>query len=187
MSKKLIKVNELEIPIYEKNGEDFFNLTELAKKFGSGNPQEKIRNWMRNKDTLNFLETYESLYNPDFNTGHMTGIKENNSRNNTRVSAGDYIAATNAKFMKVEKGRYGGVFANFDISAHFMMWLSSAWQIFFIKDYHRMKMKELEEKDSLLSDIFYAQKNVDNLMESLRYEQDRLALLKRKQAKKLKK
>lgn len=187
MSKKLIKVNELEIPIHEKGGEDYFNLTELAKKFSEGNPQEKIRNWMRNKDTLHFLEIYESMYNKDFNTGQMTGIKDNNSRNNTRVSVSDYVTATNAKFMRAEKGRYGGVFANFDISAHFMMWLSSAWQIFFIKDYHRMKLKELEEKDSLLSDVFYAQKNVDNLTESLRFEQDRLELLKKKQVQKIKK
>ena len=187
MSKKLIKVNKIEIPIYEKEGKDFFNLSELAKKFGEGNHQEKIRNWMRNKDTLNFLETYESLYNEKFNSGHMTGIKENNLRNNARVSASDYISATNAKFMKVEKGRYGGVYANFDIAAHFMMWLSSVWQIFFIKDYHRLKMKELDEDDRLLIDIFFAQKNVDNLMESLRNEEDRLAFLKEKQTRKLKK
>ena len=187
MSKKLIKVNKIEIPIYEKEGKDFFNLSELAKKFGEGNPREKVRSYMRNKDTLNFLGTYEGTYNANFNVGEFAHIKENNLRNNSKVSISDYISATNAKFMKVEKGRYGGVYANFDIAAHFMMWLSSVWQIFFIKDYHRLKMKELDEDDRLLTDIFFAQKNVDNLMESLRNEEDRLAFLKEKQTRKLKK
>jgi len=176
-AKKKLHIEGKEVTIREENGMEWFSLNELAKKFSKGDSSIKIRNYFTNKDNLNFLETYEGVYNEEFNSTGMGQVRNNNLRNDTKVSPGDYVTQTNAKFIKVKQGRYGGTFANFDIASHFMMWLSSIFMVYFIRDYRRMKEIELQESKSLQT--FYAQKNVDNLMETLRNEQDRLELLKK--------
>jgi len=179
--KKKLEIQGKRITIREEEGIDWFSLNELAKKFSEGDASVKIRNYFTNKDNLNFLETYEGVYNEDFSLAGMGLIRNNNLRNDTKVSSGDYVTKTNAKFIKVKEGRYGGTFANFDVASHFMMWLSSIFLVYFIRDYRRMKEIELKENKSLQA--FYAQKNVDNLLETLRNEQDRLELLKKQKTK----
>jgi len=144
-TRKKLHIEGKEITIKEENGLEWFSLNELAKKFSKGDTSVKVRNYFTNKDNLNFLETYEQVYNEEFNLTGMGRVKDNNLRNDTKVSPGDYVAQTNAKFIKVKQGRYGGTFANFDIASHFMMWLSSVFMVYFIRDYRRMKLIELEE------------------------------------------
>lgn len=184
MSKRKIKVENQEITIERSAGVEWFNLNELAKKFGKNNPTESIRSWMKRTDTLNYLDAYEQIYNPDFKVDEMNKFVREAIKNNTKISSEKYVKKTNAKFLKTSRGQYGGTFANFDIAAHFMMWLSSVFQIWFVRDYRRMK--EAEVSDELRLEKFYAQKNVDNLMESLRNEQERLENLNEK-TKKVKK
>ena len=174
--KKTLKIEGKEITIRDEDGLEWFSLNELSKKFSQGDSSIKIRNYFTNKDNLNFLETYEKVYNKDFNSTGMGLVKLNNLRNDTKVSAGDYVEKTNAKFIKVKQGRHGGTFATFDIASHFMMWLSSIFMVYFIRDYRRMKEIEMKENNNL--QLFFAEKNVDNLLETLRNEQDRIGLLK---------
>ena len=178
MKKSKLEIQGKSINLEEENGIEWFSLTELASKFAQGRPAESIRSWMKKFDTLNYLEAYEELYNPDFNVGQMPHVKDRFLRNNKKVNIQEYINETNAKFIRVKQGRYGGTFANFDIAAHFMMWISSAFQVWFVGDYRRMK--EEEKRRAAQGQIFYAQKNVDNLQESLRNELDRLTELKEK-------
>ena len=174
--KKKLEIEGKEITIRDEDGLEWFSLNEMAKKFSQGDASVKIRNYFTNKDNLNFLETYEKVYNKDFNSTGMGLVKLNNLRNDTKVSAGDYVQKTNAKFIKVKQGRHGGTFATFDIASHFMMWLSSIFMVYFIRDYRRMKEIEMKESNNL--QLFFAEKNVDNLLETLRNEQDRIGLLK---------
>lgn len=178
MSKKKFKVEGKEITVEKEGDIEWFNLNELAKKFGKTNPTESIRSWMKKTDTLNYLDAYEQIYNPDFKVDEMDRFIRDAIKNNTKVSAQDYAKKTNAKFLKSSRGRYGGTFANFDIATNFMMWISSVFQIWFVRDYRRLK--EAEIKEELKLEKFYAQKNVDNLMESLRNEQSRLEALNKK-------
>jgi len=178
MSKKKFKVENQEITVQKLEGIEWFSLNELAKKFGKNNPTESIRSWMKKTDTLNYLDAYEQIYNPDFKVDEMNKFVREAIKNNTKVSTEDYIKTTGAKFLKTSRGRYGGTFANFDIATNFMMWLSSVFQIWFVRDYRRMK--EIELSEELKLEKFYAQKNVDNLMESLRNEQNRLEQLRTK-------
>lgn len=88
------------------------------------------------------------------------------------MTLADYEKASKSPFVHVQTGRNGGSWAVFQIASEFMMWISARFKVWFIKDYEQMKRKELLESKNL--DKFFAQKNVDNLLESLRYEQDRL-------------
>ncbi len=178
MSKKKLKIENREVTVERSQGMEWFNLNELAKQFGKNNPTESIRSWMKKTDTLNYLDAYEQIYNPDFNADEMTKFIRQAIKNNTKVSTEQYVKSTNAKFLRTSRGRNGGTFANFDVATHFMMWLSSVFQIWFVRDYRRMKEAEYEQE--LRLEKFYAQKNVDNLMESLRNEQDRLEILQKK-------
>ena len=182
----LVKGNK--IGYEEKDGIEWFSMTDLAKHFGKGEPSEIIRSWLKKKDTLDYLETYESMFNEDFNLGHMPQIKDEFTKNGVSPSVKQYTEQTNAKFIRAKTGRYGGTFGNFDISIHFLMWISSVFQIWFIRDYREMKEKQLLNAKStkLTGEEWESQKKIDNLMETLRLEQDRLDKL-RKEKQKLKK
>jgi len=178
MATKKIKVEDKEITIQNSDGIEWFDLNELARQFGKNNPKESIRSWIKKTDTLNYLDAYEQIYNPNFKSAEMTKFIREAIKNNTKVSTEQYVKTTNAKFLKTKRGRNGGTFVNFDIATHFMMWLSSVFQIWFVRDYRRMK--EAEKEEELKLEQFYAEKNVDNLIETLRNEQERLELIEKK-------
>jgi len=181
MKKEKFSINGKPVKYEEIDGIEWFSLTDLAKHFGKGRPAETLRSWLKNSDTLNYLEEYEKTFNPDFNVGQMPHVKSDFSKNYNKPSVKKYVKKTNAKFLKAKEGRAGGTYASFDIAIQFCMWISSKFQIWFIRDYR--KMKELEQNAMLNYEEWKTQKNIDAAMDILRFEQDALEIIDAKKKK----
>jgi hypothetical protein len=101
-----------------------------------------ISDWLRNRNTIEFLGIWESVYNPTFNYGEFAIIKSKVGLNNYKLSAKDWINSTNAVGIKSTTGRYGGTFAHPDIAFEFGMWISPEFKIYLIKEFQRLKEEE---------------------------------------------
>ena len=138
-----ITVKNTEITIIVKNEQDFISLTDMAKNFGGGNV---IENWLRNKDTIDFLGIWEQLYNLDFNSLEFEGIKNQAGYNRFTLSAKKWIEKTHATGIIAKTGRYGGTFAQKDIAFEFGSWLSAEFKLYLIKEFQRLKDEENRTK-----------------------------------------
>jgi hypothetical protein len=101
-----------------------------------------ISDWLRNRNTVEFLGIWESVYNPDFNYGEFAIIKSQAGLNNYKISAKDWVEKTNAIGLKATAGRYGGTYAHKDIAFEFGMWISAEFKIYLIKEFQRLKADE---------------------------------------------
>ena len=140
----IIVINDVEI-IVERGfygQEDYISLTDMTKSFEGGSVL--IEQWVRNKDTIVFLGTWEKLYNPDFNSPEFEGIKNDAGTSNFYLSTKKWIEKTNAKGILASAGRYGGTFAHKDIAFEFGSWLSPEFKLYLIKEYQRLKNDENE-------------------------------------------
>ncbi len=138
--KKTINVEGTDISLLTNSNNDFISLTDIDAGFEGGG--RHIENWLRNQNTIEYLETWEELYNPDFNSMQIHGIKEQLGANRFLMSAKKWIAATNAIGIKAKAGRYGGTFAHPDIAFHFCLWLSPRFQLYIVKEFQRLKTEE---------------------------------------------
>ncbi len=138
-----IIVKDTEITIVRKNENDFISLTDMSKNFGGSSV---IENWLRNKDTIDFLGIWEQLYNPDFNSLEFEGIKNQAGYNRFTLSAKKWIEKTNAIGLIAKTGRYGGTFAQKDIAFEFGSWLSAEFKLYLIKEFQRLKDEESRSK-----------------------------------------
>lgn len=143
MSKKIINVQGHNISvILDKGDEDYICLTDMAK-FKDG--EFYISDWIRNTDTIEYLGTWETLNNLDFNYGEFTTIKNESGGRAYRISVKDWVKRTNAIGIKSTAGRYGGTYAHKDIAFNFGMWLSPSFQLYVVKEFQRLKEQESSE------------------------------------------
>jgi hypothetical protein len=147
MKKKTITVQGTEIRLYPQDEEDFFSLTDIARKFNKDNPSILIVNWFRNKDTIEFLGVWEKLYNPDFNLIEFDKIKNEAGYNRFVLSATRWINDTTAIGIRSKAGRYGGTYAHKDIALAFCYWLSPPFQLYIIKEFQRLKEEESNQQN----------------------------------------
>ena len=123
MSKKLtIKVEGAEIKLFNRKGEDFVSLTDMARRFNS-RTEVVIQNWLRNRNTIEFLGLWESLHNPHFNHIEFDVIKSQTGLNTFYLSAKKWIEKTHAIGIESKAGRYGGTYAHPDIAFHRLSYL----------------------------------------------------------------
>jgi len=162
MSKKKIKVDNIEIRISEKGGKDFFCITDIAKKFNSKAPTETVRNYFRNGKNIEYMAAWEQLNNKGFNMVLADVIRIESYDNAFTLSAKEWIKRTGAIGIFSEVGRYGGTYASKDIAYQFAMWLSPVFQLFIVTEFDRLK--QIEEK----TDAFYLNKMFDNSLENNR-------------------
>ena len=146
MTKKMVKdtinAKGMEIAIYTENFQDeYISLTDIAK-YKSDEPNDVIKNWMRSKDTIEFLGLWEKLHNLDFKPVEFDGFKKSAGSNAFVLSPKKWIEATNAKGIISKSGRYGGTFAHSDIAFEFASWVSAEFKLYIIKDYKRLKTDE---------------------------------------------
>lgn len=140
--KETIHAKGIEISIYTTDFEnEFISLTDIAK-YKSDDPNATICNWMRNRDTLEFLGLWESLHNPDFKPLEFEGFRNNAGLNAFTMSPTKWIAGVNAIGISSKSGRYGGTFAHSDIAFEFASWISAEFKLYIIKDYKRLKTDE---------------------------------------------
>jgi hypothetical protein len=136
-----IDVKGVTIRVIKRNGQDYVSLTDMMK---SRDDEFLILNWLRNRNTVEFLGIWETVNNISFNPVEFDRIKTKAGLNNFRMSAKEWINATNSVGLLSTPGRYGGTFAHVDIAFEFGMWISAEFKVYLIKEFHRLK--ELESK-----------------------------------------
>ncbi|WPR74484.1 KilA-N domain-containing protein [Algoriphagus sp. NG3] len=137
--KKTIEVKGNVITILNEVGLDYISLTDMLK---SKEGDFFISDWLRNRNTVEFLGIWESVYNPDFNYGEFAIIKSQAGLNSYKLSVKDWVLKTNAIGLKAKAGRYGGTYAHSDIAFEFGMWISAEFKIYLIKEFKRLKEEE---------------------------------------------
>lgn len=141
---QIIEVQGSKIRLFQ-NDSDFICITDIAKKFEIG--VASIENWMRNRNTIEFLGTWELLKNPNFNSVGFDGIKTNVGLNTFKISVKKWIQETNAVGLKAKAGRYGGTYAHKDIAMQFCYWLSPTFQLYVIQEFERLKSDEAQHQN----------------------------------------
>jgi hypothetical protein len=141
MSKsRKIEVKHVETTVILKDNTDFISLTDMTLGFNEGSGL--IGKWITNKNTLEYLGTWEKINNPAFNYPEFGVIEKDAGVNRFIMSVGQWIERTKASGMLVKPGRYGGTYAHKDIAFHFAMWLSPEFQIYLVKEFQRLKEEE---------------------------------------------
>ena len=118
-----ITVQNTEITIIAVNGDDYISLTDLARH-KSDEPNAVIANWLRNRNTIEYLGIWEQLYNPDFKPTEFEGFRRQAGLNAFTLSPKKWTEATNAIGIIAKSGRYGGTYAHKDIALKFASWIS---------------------------------------------------------------
>ncbi|MFN5679633.1 MAG: KilA-N domain-containing protein [Flavobacteriia bacterium] len=136
--KKLI-VNDTSIQLMETNGFEYICLTDMVKaKDGAF----FVTDWLRNRNTLQYIGIWEQLTNPSFNYGEFAIIKTKAGLNNFKISVKDFVEQTNAISLQAKPGRYGGTYAHKDIAFEFAMWISPEFKIYLIREFQRIKAEK---------------------------------------------
>lgn len=136
-----LKVQEQEITIQNNSLGEFISLTDMLK---AKDGDFFISDWLRNRNTVEFLGVWESINNPVFNYGEFAIIKSKAGLNNYKLSVKEWITKTNAIGLKASSGRYGGTYAHIDIAFEFGMWISPEFKVYLIKEYKRLKLAEID-------------------------------------------
>ncbi len=136
-----IIVKDTNISILNIGGEDFVSLTDLARH-KSDDPTAVIGNWLRNRNTIEFLGIWESLYNPNFKHLEFEGFKREAGLNAFTLSPKKWIESTNAVGLISKSGRYGGTYAHKDIAFKFAGWISVEFELYIVKEFQRLKAEE---------------------------------------------
>lgn len=140
--KEKIHAKGLDISIYTEDFQnEFISLTDIAR-YKSDEPFIVINNWMRGKDTIEFLGLWEQLHNPDFKPIEFDRFRKEAGYNAFTLSPQKWIENTNAIGIVSKSGRYGGTFAHSDIAFEFASWISAEFKLYIIKDYKRLKNDE---------------------------------------------
>ena len=128
-----LKVLEYEINTKIINQEDYVSLTDIAKKVNEDEPRFVIQNWMRNKDTIDYLGLWESIYNPNFNRVGFEAVENESGRNRFTMSPTKWINSVNSIGMVTKAGKHGGgTYAHFDIAMEFASWISPEFKLYIV-------------------------------------------------------
>jgi hypothetical protein len=136
---KKIEVQGSEITIISIKNEDYISLTDMLK---AKDGDFFISDWLRNRNTVEFLGIWERIHNPDFNYGEYAIIKSQAGLNSYKISVKEWVAKTNAIGLTAKAGRYGGTYAHKDLAFEFGMWISAEFKIYLIKEFQRLKEEE---------------------------------------------
>jgi hypothetical protein len=138
--KNTINVQGTAITIVSHKEDDYISLTDMANKFGG---DDLIYNWMRNRNTVEFLGIWEQIHNPDFKGVEFDTFKKEAGLNSFRLTPKKWVEATNAIGIQSRAGRYGGgTYAHKDLAFEFGSWLSPEFKMYLIKEFQRLKEDE---------------------------------------------
>ena len=107
-----IIVNTTEVSVLNLNGEDYICITDMMK---AKDGEFFVTDWLRNRNTLEYIGIWEKIYNPNFNYGEFAIIKNQAGLNRFKISVKDFVQRTNAISLQSKAGRYGGTYAHRDI------------------------------------------------------------------------
>lgn len=134
-----IKVKDTEITISQINNEDFICITDMLK---AKDGDFFVTDWLRNRNTLEYIGTWEKVYNPNFNFEEFSHIANRSGLNSFKISVKEFVERTNAISIVAKAGRYGGTYAHKDIAFEFAMWISPEFKIYIVKEFQRLKNEE---------------------------------------------
>src|SRR3990167_6440419 len=137
-----IEVKGTEISIMTINNDDYISLTDMLK---AKDGDFFVSDWLRNRNTVEFLGIWERIYNSNFNYGEFATIKSQAGLNSYKISVKEWVEKTKAIGLKAMAGRYGGTYAHKDIAFEFGMWISPEFKIYLIKEFQRLKNEESEK------------------------------------------
>ena len=142
-----IEVQGIAVSVKAGGQADFVSLTDLARYKNPEFPKEVISNWLRLRNTVDYLGVWESINNPDFNWVGFDPIKKDAGTNGFVLSPKKWVEQTNAIGIKPSAGRYSsGTFAHSDIAFKFASWLSVEFELYVIKEFQRLKANESHQK-----------------------------------------
>jgi hypothetical protein len=143
----MAKINVLnnEIAVYSQNDEDYICITDIARYKNSDRTDDLIRNWLRNRNTIEFLGIWEQLNNPNFNPVEFDGFRKLAGLNSFTLTPSQWIEKTNAVGIISKPGRYGGTYAHKDIAFEFASWISVEFKLYLIKEFQRLKDEEFKQ------------------------------------------
>ena len=134
-----------EITVITREDDDYISLTDIAKYKNSNAPADIVKNWMRNRSTIEFLGLWEKLNNPAFKLVEFDQFKNDAGANYFVLSPQKWIETTNAIGLVSKSGRYGGTYAHKDIAFEFASWISSEFKLYLIKEFQRLKDDERKQ------------------------------------------
>lgn len=137
-----ISVKGREIVIFNKDDEDYICITDIARYKNSDRTDDLVRNWLRNRNTIEFLGIWEQLNNPDFKPVEFDGFRKQAGLNSFTLTPSQWIEKTNAIGIISKQGRYGGTYAHKDIAFEFASWISVEFKLYLIKEFQRLKEDE---------------------------------------------
>ena len=132
-------VKDTEITVVKIKDEDYLCLTDMLK---AKDGDFFITDWLRNRNTLEYIGIWEKVYNPSFNYGEFAIIKSQAGLNSFKISVKEFVEKTNAISIQAKAGRYGGTYAHKDIAFEFAMWISPEFKIYIVKEFQRLKEEE---------------------------------------------
>lgn len=148
IKKDQISAKGFDIEVYTEDFKnDYISLTDIAKYKNTDDPRFIIQNWMRNRNTLEFIGLWEALNNPNFNRVQFDTFRNEAGLNRFTMTPSKWIESTGAIGIVSKAGRYGGTYAHYDIAMEFASWLSPEFKLYIIQDYKRLK----EDENSKLS------------------------------------
>ena len=145
MNMAKIEVKGTSITVVSGGVDDYISLTDIARYKDSDHTDDIIRNWLRNRNTLEFLGIWEQLNNPIFNPVEFDGIRMQAGLNSFTLTPKRWIEATRAIGINSKAGRYGGTYAHKDIAFEFASWVSVEFKLYLIKEFQRLKETEREQ------------------------------------------
>lgn len=144
MDKLVVRGTEISVQ-WNSSRDDFISLTDIAKLKDSDNPRYIIQNWLRNRNTIEFLGVWESLYNPEFNRVEFDAFRSQAGLNSFVLTPQKWIEATGAIGIVSKAGRYGGTYAHKEIAFEFASWISVEFKLYLVKEFERLKTVEMKQ------------------------------------------
>lgn len=147
MAKKtnLIVVKDTTIKTMKVGDAEYVCITDIARQKNEHDPNGVVANWMRNRNTIEFLGVWETLYNANFNPLEFEGFRQEAGLNAFTLSPSKWVERTNAIGIMATSGRYGGTYAVSDIAFEFASWISVEFKLYLVKEFQRLKEEEQKQ------------------------------------------
>ena len=143
VKKDTIEAKGFAIQIYTEDFKnDYISLTDIARYKNVHEPKDVVKNWLRVRDTIEFLGLWETIHNPNFKGVEFDSFRKEAGTNAFTLSPQRWIENTNAIGIVSKSGRGGGTFAHPDIAMEFASWISAEFKLYLIQDYKRLKSDE---------------------------------------------
>ena len=144
MDKLVVHGTEINVQ-WDLKRDDFLSLTDIAKIKDSDNPRYIIQNWLRNRNTIEFLGVWETLYNPNFNRVEFDAFRSQAGLNSFVMTPQKWVDLTGAIGIVSKAGRYGGTYAHKEIAFEFASWISVEFKLYLVKEFERLKSEERKQ------------------------------------------